>query len=74
MDDLPAPDLRVTLVQGDTRWHDPAGNRDMYARMVAPLAGATDLVLLPETFTSGFSSTTARCPAVNRITLPRNCS
>jgi predicted amidohydrolase len=49
-------DLRVTLVQGDTRWHDPAGNREMYARMIAPLAGATDLVLLPETFTSGFSN------------------
>ena len=56
MDDLPAPDLRVSLVQGDTRWHDPAGNRAMYAAMVAPLAGATDLVLLPETFTSGFSN------------------
>jgi predicted amidohydrolase len=52
----PTQDLRVTLVQGDTRWHDPAGNRDYYASLVAPLAGATDLVLLPETFTSGFSN------------------
>ncbi|PRH81349.1 amidohydrolase [Arenimonas caeni] len=49
-------DLRVSLVQGDTRWHDPAGNRDYYAGLVAPLAGQTDLVLLPETFTSGFSN------------------
>ncbi|KAA2286150.1 amidohydrolase [Arenimonas fontis] len=49
-------DLRVSLVQGDTRWHDPAGNRERYARLIAPLAGATDLVLLPETFTSGFSN------------------
>jgi predicted amidohydrolase len=49
-------DLRVSLVQGDTRWHDPAGNRDMYATLMAPLAGQTDLVLLPETFTSGFSN------------------
>jgi len=49
-------DLRVSLVQGDTRWHDPAGNRDMYAALMAPLAGHTDLVLLPETFTSGFSN------------------
>jgi predicted amidohydrolase len=49
-------DLRVSLVQGDTRWHDPAGNRAMYAEMIAPLAGRTDLVLLPETFTSGFSN------------------
>jgi predicted amidohydrolase len=49
-------DLRVSLVQGDTRWHDPAGNRDMYAELMAPLRGRTDLVLLPETFTSGFSN------------------
>jgi predicted amidohydrolase len=49
-------DLRVSLVQGDTRWHDPAGNRAMYAELLAPLRGRTDLVLLPETFTSGFSN------------------
>jgi len=50
------PELRVSLVQGDTRWHQPAANRDMYAEMMAPLRGRTDLVLLPETFTSGFSN------------------
>jgi len=49
-------DLRVTLVQGDTRWHDPAGNRDYYGGLIAPLRGTTDLVILPETFTSGFSN------------------
>ena len=49
-------DLRVSLVQGDTRWHDPAANRAYYGHLVAPLHGTTDLVLLPETFTSGFSN------------------
>lgn len=49
-------DLRISLVQGDTRWHDPAGNRDYYGALLAPLAGTTDLVILPETFTSGFSN------------------
>jgi len=49
-------DLRISLVQGDTRWHDPSGNRDYYADLMAPLAGSTDLVILPETFTSGFSN------------------
>ncbi len=49
-------DLRISLVQGDTRWHDPAGNRDYYGHLIAPLHGTTDLVLLPETFTSGFSN------------------
>lgn len=48
--------LRVSLVQGETRWHDPAANRDYYGRLMAPLHGTTDLVVLPETFTSGFSN------------------
>ena len=49
-------DLRISLVQGATRWHDPAGNRDYYGDLIKPLAGNTDLVILPETFTSGFSN------------------
>ena len=48
--------LRVSIVQGATRWHDPAGNREYYAELLAPLHGTTDLVVLPETFTSGFSN------------------
>jgi predicted amidohydrolase len=48
--------LRVSLVQGATRWHDPVGNREYYGSLIAPLAGHTDLVVLPETFTSGFSN------------------
>jgi predicted amidohydrolase len=48
--------LRISLVQGATRWHDLAGNRDYYGALVAPLAGQSDLVVLPETFTSGFSN------------------
>ena len=48
--------LRVHLVQGDTRWHDPEGNRQHYQHLMSGLAGKTDLVVLPETFTSGFSN------------------
>ncbi len=49
-------DLRVSMIQGATRWHDPAGNRDYYGDLIAPLKGVSDLVVLPETFTSGFSN------------------
>ncbi len=49
-------ELRISLAQGATRWHDPAGNRDYYGDLIAPLAGKSDLVILPETFTSGFSN------------------
>jgi omega-amidase len=48
--------LRVSLIQGATRWHDPAANRDYYGQLLAPLRGQTDLCVLPETFTSGFSN------------------
>lgn len=48
--------LRVSLVQGNTRWRDPAGNRAYYAHLIEPLHNTTDLVILPETFTSGFSN------------------
>jgi omega-amidase len=49
-------ELRVSLIQGATRWHDLAGNREYYGSLIAPLRGQTDLIVLPETFTSGFSN------------------
>lgn len=54
----PADTLRVSLVQGSTRWHDAAANRDYYADLVRPLRGQSDLVVLPETFLSGFTNET----------------
>jgi len=47
--------LRVTLVQQPLAWGDPAANRARFAGLLTPLAGATDLIVLPETFTTGFS-------------------
>jgi omega-amidase len=49
-------DLRVSLVQESTVWHDAAANRELYGARVRALRGASDLVVLPETFTSGFSN------------------
>jgi predicted amidohydrolase len=47
--------LRVTLVQQPLVWGEPAANRARFSALLAPLAGTTDLVVLPETFTTGFS-------------------
>jgi omega-amidase len=47
--------LRVTLVQTDLVWHDAAANRSAFERLLTPLAGKTDLVVLPEMFTTGFT-------------------
>jgi omega-amidase len=49
-------DLRVSLVQAATVWHDAAANRALYGDRVRALAGQSDLIVLPETFTSGFSN------------------
>jgi predicted amidohydrolase len=52
--------LRVTLVQAGLHWQDPAANRAAFdARLGALGAGATDLVVLPEMFTTGFSMDSA---------------
>lgn len=50
--------LRLSLVQGATRWHDAAANRAYYGALVRSLQGQTDLALLPETFLSGFTNET----------------
>ena len=47
--------LRITLAQTDLIWEDPAKNSLDYGKKIAQLAGQSDLVILPETFTTGFS-------------------
>ena len=47
--------LRVSIVQADLVWEDAAANRRRLAERLRPLAGQTDLVVLPEMFTTGFS-------------------
>jgi omega-amidase len=50
--------LRVSLLQQPLTWHEPAANRARFEALALPLAGRTDLVVLPETFTTGFSMST----------------
>jgi len=52
--------LRVSLVQQPLAWQDGAANRARFAELLQPLAGNTDLVVLPETFTTGFSMAVER--------------
>ena len=52
--------LRVSLAQQELHWHDAAANRAQFEALLLPLAGRTDLVVLPETFTTGFSMEVAR--------------
>jgi predicted amidohydrolase len=49
-------DLRVTLVQTDLQWHKPQANLSHLENKLASFTGQTDLVVLPEMFTSGFTA------------------
>ncbi|GAB3823481.1 amidohydrolase [Pontibacter rugosus] len=48
-------DLRITLVQTELHWQDAAANRQMFSNKLAAVAPQTDLIILPEMFTTGFS-------------------
>jgi predicted amidohydrolase len=50
-----SPKLRVALVQQPLAWHDAAANRAHFDALLAPLVGNTDVIVLPEMFTTGFS-------------------
>lgn len=52
--------MRLTLIQTSLFWENPTANREALARRLAPLRGETDLILLPEMFTTGFSMDAAR--------------
>lgn len=52
-------DLRVTLVQSHLHWEDPAENRALFTAKFMDLRGTTDLVVLPEMFTTGFTMRSA---------------
>jgi predicted amidohydrolase len=48
-------DLRMTLVQSMLHWEDATANRRMFGEKLMALKGTTDLIVLPEMFTTGFS-------------------
>lgn len=48
-------DLRLTLLQADLYWQDPAANREMFSKQIAAVADQSDLIVLPEMFTTGFT-------------------
>ncbi|MEQ8953327.1 MAG: nitrilase-related carbon-nitrogen hydrolase, partial [Gammaproteobacteria bacterium] len=51
----PIRNMRVSLIQTDLIWHEPEKNREHLSSLIRPLKGQTELVVLPEMFTSGFT-------------------
>jgi omega-amidase len=46
--------LHLSLIQADLRWQDKPANLSMLEDQIRPLAGKTELVILPEMFNTGF--------------------
>ena len=47
--------LRITTIQTALHWENIQANLQMFSEKLSGLAGLTDLVILPEMFTTGFS-------------------
>ena len=47
--------MHITLLQPDLYWHDPVANRAMLEEHIFALPEPTDLIVLPEMFTTGFT-------------------
>lgn len=47
--------LKITLVQSEIIWEDPAANLAHYGEVLDRMVEPTDLIILPEMFTTGFT-------------------
>lgn len=48
-------DLKVTLIQSDLHWEDIEANLAMFEEKVWQIGNTTDVIVLPEMFTTGFT-------------------
>lgn len=51
--------LTVTIVQADLHWENPSANLAMFEELLWEIKEPTDLIILPEMFTTGFSNKTS---------------
>ena len=47
--------LTITGIQTHLHWEDPAANRKMFEEKINTIVGKTEIIILPETFSTGFS-------------------
>lgn len=52
-------DLKITLIQSDLAWEDKVRNMSLFSKLIET-SGYTDIVILPEMFTTGFSMQAAK--------------
>jgi len=54
-------DLNIVLLQSDIFWEDAEKNLAHFSGMVNEIRGPVDLVILPEMFSTGFTTNTGKC-------------
>ena len=54
-------DLKITLVQSELYWENIDKNLDMFARKIISIGDTTDLIILPEMFSTGFTMNAEAC-------------
>ena len=47
--------LTITGIQTILHWEDPGANRNMFEEKIRSITGKTEIIILPETFSTGFS-------------------
>ena len=47
--------LKISIIQSDLFWENPAANRLMFSEKISQISEQTDLIILPEMFTTGFT-------------------
>lgn len=53
-------DLKITLIQSDIHWEDIGANLAMFEEKIWQISGGTDVIVLPEMFTTGFTMAAPR--------------
>ena len=48
-------DLKITIIQSNLHWENKEKNLEMFSQKIAAISEVTDLIILPEMFTTGFS-------------------
>jgi len=48
-------ELKITLIQSHLHWENPVANRTHFSKIFDKIDGDTDVIVLPEMFTTGFS-------------------
>jgi omega-amidase len=48
-------DLKITTIQTSLHWENKSANIEMFSKLIASIQEPTDLIVLPEMFTTGFT-------------------